>query len=238
MNTFDWRLADWYSWNKLCSANVGRWIWLLKPKWEKWWVHRCLLILTVSLASIYRYHLTGALILLSAPAKIMLISWLSIPARYQVHFHFTGFKSFSQNWQKTPHQTKNQLTHHKMQSLQVWVKPGVQQHRLTPRCNGVVGGEREKMLCPRELQEEQSKEDCLFPNSWNMDYTKHSKMVSNLMVFTSVLHSQTPMRAGVTRVTTAFFLNISGHCLQASSPSTTLYLSFDTKGAHPVRTET
>lgn len=50
--------------------------------------------------------------------------------------------------------------------------------------------------------------------------------------------TQTPMRAGVTRVTTAFFLNISGHCLQASSPSTTLYLSFDTKGAHPVRTET
>lgn len=176
--------------------------------------------------------------LLSALAKIMLISLLSIPARYQVRFHFTGFKSFSQNWQKTPHQTKNQFTHHKMQSPQVWVKSAVQQHRPTPRCNGVVGKEREKMLCPRELQEEQSKEDCLFPNSWNTDYIKHSKMVFNLMVFASVLHSQTPMWAGVTRVTIAFFSNTSGHCLQASSPSTTLYLSFDTKGAHPVRTET
>lgn len=91
-------------------------------------------------------------------------------------FQFHRLKSFSQNWQKKP-QTKNQFTLLKMQLLQVWVEKG-------KRC--CVQG---------ELQEEQREEDCLLPNSWNMDYTKRSKSISNLMVFTSDLHNQAPTQS-------------------------------------------
>lgn len=144
---------------------------------------------------IYRYHLTGTLILLSASAKAVLTSLLSLPARYQVHFNFIGFKSFSQNWQKIPPQTKDYFTYHKMQSLQVWVKPAVQQHRATPQCNGVVMEKGKRCCVQGELQDEQREEDCLIPNSWNMDYLERSNIVSNRMMFTSVLHNQTPMQS-------------------------------------------